>query len=293
MRQPPMVKWGLDPTKAPAPVRASSEPIIRFFSYHDAHPVAFMLVLLKEFGVEWFEWEPETLKTEIIKSFNATSISEHNWEKIQALRTLTSAEVFWEDWEAFEKIIQSLNNNLPLFDVAQKCTIGQLMAGVDMVTHIRVEEYDDEIKRYISACALDHGVLYLPPPLDFAQQTLAEPRLKCNDCGTDETNDLDGKCSYCCGRFHDGRPLNMKPAPFLPANAGTNVTKYLKREYEPAAKRFDELREQVNRTGDPGVLDQDSPEDVQAAKLMVGYQYMKLRQRQLVEQLEELEKWAK
>ena len=284
---PSLIKWGLDVTKATPAVQASLEPIVRFFSYHDAHPVALTMVLMEKFGVDWFEWEPETLKEEILQTFNATSVSEHNWQKIQAVRTLTSTVGFWVEWHIFEKIIQALNNNIPRFDISQRCSMAQLMAGVDTANTIRKETYEDETQRYIACCAIDEGVNYLPPPLDFAQPILSEPKYKCRVCGQIENDDLDGKCDFCCGRFQHEHPLSMKCNPRLPASAGTDVERFLTRDPAPVEKRFNTLK-----VKDKLDLDDEKPEDVQAAKLMVAYDYMRLRQQQLVDQLEELKSWV-
>lgn len=285
-------KWGLDITKAPAPVQASLEPIIRFFSFHDAHPVALMFVLMEKFGTEWLTWEPDTLKREILTTFRATSVSEHNWQKIQAVRVLTSSMGFWREWHVFEKIIQALNNNVPRFDITQRCTISQLMAGVDIANTVRNEEYGDEILRYVAACALDEGVTYLPAPLDFAQRTLSRPIYICKTCGNTDDDDMDGRCDYCTARFVDEHPLNMKPHPLVPSAAGTNVEKRDTYDYQAVQRRFEELRTVGKTIPDSIKLDEDKTEDVQAAKLVVAYQYMQLRNRQLADQLEELKSWV-
>jgi rubrerythrin len=285
----PMVKWGLDVSKAPAPVQASLEPIIRFFSFHDAHPVALMLVLMEKFGTEWLDWEAETLKSEILTTFRATSVSEQNWQKIQAIRVLTSTTGFWEEWHIFEKIIQALNNNFPRFDITQRCTISQLMSGVDVANTIRKETYHEEIQRYVSACALDEGVLYLPSPLDFAQKILSEPSYVCKVCGNVDIDDLDGRCDVCTARFSDDHPLNMKPAKMVPKDAGTHLEKFVRRDPSSIEKRLHELQAKSTAVTS---LSEDKPEDVQAAKLMVACEYTVLRNQQLVEQLEELKSWV-
>ena len=286
---PSLVKWGVDPSRVPAAVRASKEPIIRFFSFHDAHPVALTMVLMKEFGVEWLEWEPETLRSEILTAFQATSISEHNWNKIQAVRALTQAVGFWEEWQNFEKILQTLNNNVPRFDICQRCTMAQLMAGVDIANTVRKEEFSEEVQKYVAACAMDEGVMYLPDPLGFAQRILSRPMYKCLDCGAVDLDDLDGRCDFCTGRFQDRHPLNFKPAGHVPKDAGTRVERFLTRDPRAAEKKFNELR---SSGWDNTKLSDESPADVQAGKLMVAYEYMRLRQKQLVEQLEELKTWV-
>lgn len=284
-----LIKWGLDKSKAPAPVQASLEPIIRLFSFHDAHPVALTMVLLEKFSAEWLEWEPDTLKKEILETFKATSISEHNWQKIQAIKTLTSTVGFWKEWQIFEKIVQALNNNVPRFDIAQRCTLSQLMAGVDIANTIRKEVFDDEPQKYIAACALDEGVTYLPTPLDFAQKRLSEPTYVCRVCGNVDTDDIDGRCDFCTARFSDEHPLSMKPSPGVPEHAGKDVQRFLKYDPAPVERRFFELK---NKGAEALKLDENKTEDVQAAKLMVAYDYMQLRNKQLIEQLEELRSWV-
>jgi len=223
-----------------------------------------------------------------LTTFRCTSVSEHNWQKIQAIRTLTSTVGFWNEWHIFEKIIQALNNNIPRFDITQRCTMSQLMAGVDIANTIRREKYGDEIERYVAACALDEGVNYLPTPLDFASTVLSEPSYLCKDCGNIDTDDLqDGRCDVCCGRFIDAHPLNMKPAAGVNPKAGLNVEQFLKHDPAPVEARFNELKANRNLK-----LNENKTEDVQAAKLMVAYDYMQLRTKQLADQLEELKSWV-
>lgn len=271
-------QWG------PVPVSLGS----RYFSFHDAHPVSLCMGLLEEFGPDWFEWEPETLRKEILASFKADSISEHNWQKIQAVRALTRTVGFWEEWHIFEKLLQALNNNIPRFDIAQRCTVAQLMAGVSTANTVRKEEYGDEIQRYVAACAVDEGVTYLPPPLDFAQEVLSEPRYRCTVCGTDDLDDNEGRCDFCSARFQDGKPLNFKPSPHVTKDAGTKVVQYLKRDPAQVEAKFRELKLKDRSEMD---LDDESAVDVQVAKLIVAYDYMRLREKQMVQQLEELRSW--
>jgi len=272
---------------SPVPVKGSKEPILRFFSYHDAHPVAMCMALLEKFGPDWFLWEGDTLRREIIETFKASSISEHNWQKLQAVRTLATTGGYWVEWEIFEKVIQALNNNIPRFDIGQRCTIPQLMAGVDMANQIRDETYSDEVLRYIAACAIDSGVTYLPEPLDMAQTILSQPMYECLDCGNVDKDDLsDGRCDFCCGRYQDERNLNWKPMPGLPDDVGTRIHRYDLRPSQPAKERFEEVRK-----GDRQNLSDDVAEDVQAVKLMVGYNYMLKRRRELAAQLKELTTW--
>ena len=245
------------------------------------------MALLDRFGPDWFVWEGDTLKKEISETFKGSSLSEHNWQKLQAVRTLTTTDGFWTEWEIFEKVIQALNNNIPRFDIAQRCTISQLMAGVDMVGNIRDEEYGQEVLRYIAACAIDDGITYLPEPLDMAQPILTCPMYECLDCGNIDKDDLeDGRCDFCCGRYQDLRNLNGKPMGGIPKEVGTNIRRWDLRDPRPAKERFEDLKK-----GNRQNLSDRVSEDVQAVKLMVGYNYMLKRRRELATQLKELSAW--
>jgi hypothetical protein len=305
MLSPALLKWGIDLSNHPPErsewVEESQEPIVRFFAYHDAHPVALVMTLLSRFGADWVEWEPDTLRSEIHNTFLAPSasdgsktsspstVSPHNWEKIQAVRTLMTSSTYWNEWHIFEKINQALNNNIPQFDIAQRCTVAQLMAGVDIATQVREEPFEDEIARYIAACALDEFIVYLPPPLDFAQNVLSQPMYRCHVCGNVDPDDLDGRCDFCTGRFQDEHPFNFKPSPYVADSAGRNVERFLLRDYLSTKIRFDE----VSLRGIASVkLNDEVLEDVQAAKLVVAYEYMQTRRKQLVDQLEEIKSWV-
>jgi hypothetical protein len=102
------------------------------------------------------------------------------------------------------------------------------------------------------------------------------------------TDDLDGRCDFCTGRFTDNHPLNFKPNPLLPVGLGKNVEKFLSHDPAPVKKRLDEIRSNP----EAAKLSGDSPEDVQASKLVVAYDYMNHRSQQLVDQLEELKSWV-
>lgn len=283
--------FGLDVRKAPRSVQASLEPIIRFFSYHDAHPVALGMVLIEKFGYEWLEWDSEVLKDEIIRSFRATSISDQNWQKIQAFRTLLLVTTPWAEWDVFENVILALNNVVPNPDIVQKCSVSQLLAGADIMNQIRDEKFGLEICGYAASCAIDDGVLWLPSPLSCANDVLHEPSYRCKDCGTvglwTGAITQDKRCDYCCERFSHGREFDGKPNPSLPEECGKNIERFLKRDPEDVEKRFEEWKSEDSADVNP-----EDPTDVQAAKLVVAYKYMLLRRQQLVDQLEELKSWV-
>jgi mRNA-degrading endonuclease RelE of RelBE toxin-antitoxin system len=246
------------------------------------------MVLVKEFGHQWTLWDRETLRTEIIKTFRATSVSDHNWSKIQAIRTLVTSIGAWKEWHVFEKVVISLNNVVPDFGMAQRCSLCQLTAGVDIISQVRKEEYNLEVCGYVASSALAEGVTYLPDPLDFAQACLEEPQYECLDCGNMDDDDLDDeRCDACVDRYGDDHPFNGKPAENVPDEVGRNLRKFKKRDPAAVKKAYSKFRGKEEADVDP-----DNPEEVQAAKLAVAENYRRLRRGQLVDQLKALKTWV-
>lgn len=277
-------------------------PAARIFGHHDAHPVALSSLLVKRFGGDWIEWEPETLWEEISKEFTPlfrskfgarffVTVSSLTKNKIQAVRTLLLTNGFWDAWEIFSPVTQALNNNIPTFHLLQKPSVAQLFNAVTIAKMIKSDqEYSEEVGRYVAACALDEGVWVLPEPLYFAQLYAAQPQYECLDCGNIDELDIpktDARCDACTCRFstdHDAHALNWKPARGIPEEAGKNLKLSLKHDPTAAQARWDQIK---GMPADEVELDEEQ-DDIVCAKLLVARDYMGLRKRQLRHQLEAL-----
>lgn len=257
------------------------------FSHPEAHPYVLDLALLKTFGTEWFGWEPETIFEEIKKTFNS-SIADINRVKIMATMTLHVIDAAWDSWEVFEHTIQALNGSIPRAEFMNPCDVPMLMAGVDIMDEIRREEFGDEVGRYVAACFLNDEVSYAPPPLEFAQIYLSQPRYKCAHCGNhgDALPPFNGRCDSCSAKFQDEHPFNFKAADWAKDDV-KDISYYLKVEFKDTKRRFDEL---VKLPTDQ-IHIQETPEDIEAAKLIAATDYMELRRKQKNQQLTDLKDW--
>ena len=272
----------------------------RILGHHDAHPAILASLAAKQFGTDWLEWEPDVLWFEIQKELGATlsaftgrrvnaSISNLNRNKLQAVRTMILSNGFWDAWEVFTPVLQALNNNIPIFNVLQKPSVAQLMAGLDMVPLLRGgREFSDEVARYVAACCLDEGVWLLPGPLQFAQMHAARPYYKCLECGNeDEIDPEDPRCDSCSGKFSadwDSHALNLRPARGMEGE-GLKIETHLRNDPSGPAARWAQIKEAP--ADDVELL--EVPSDIVCAKLLVARDYMTLRQRQYAEQKEALQ----
>lgn len=258
------------------------------FTHQDTHPVVIDFSLLKAFGLEWYTWEAETLWSEIQRVFQM-HISELNRAKVQTLKTLHVSNTAWDHWQVFEKIVQGLNNTVPHWAFMQVPTLEQLYAALDMLEHIRVVEFSDEVKLYIATAILNDDVTFVPPPLSFVQLEVSQPYYRCKDCGQEYSALFhDGICDACSQKFESEQGLSMKPKQELVnQGAGTHMETILRHDPAMVQKRWDEVK-----TDPIAKIDLEENEvDIQVAKLLVARDYMNIRRRQLAEQLVTLKAW--
>jgi hypothetical protein len=257
------------------------------FSHPEAHAFVLDLALLKVFQLEWLTWSPDTLFTEIQKTFS-TSIADINRVKIMTTMTLHVTDVFWYQWEVFEKGILALNGIIPRTNLVQPPDVPILMAGVDIVNSIREEEFSEEVARYAAACFMHDEVGYAPEPLDFCQKYLSQPRYKCKECGKNGSAlpPFDGRCDSCSRKFDGNHPFDFKPAEDA-KDKPEDVEYYQVIDPEPTRKRFDEL---VKLPAEK-VKIEEVAEDIEAAKLISAVDYMEFRRGQRDRQLSEIKDW--
>lgn len=233
-----------------------------FLAHHDTHPLVLDAMLLDRYGVDWLDWEPETIVEELKDDFRQPSISALNWQQIQAVKTCHLTPAPWKAWDVFVVVCAALNNNIPNFHTLVKPTIAQVMVSLDIMAKIDDQPFSEEMAQFIAACFLDEGVYFLPPPTDFAQTWASNPRYRCTKCGKVDRDDENSICDSC------GAPET-----------------YLEKEYEldwrPVKSRYDQI---IAQGEDHDVL-QETVEDVQVAKLLVARDYVMYRRQQLAEQL--------
>jgi hypothetical protein len=134
----------------------------------DAHPVVLDMVLIKKYGTDWLEWEPETFDIVLRKDFGETS--DLNIVKIQAMKTLHLVDTFWQRWEVFNWLTACLNSVFPDFELLQVPTVAQCMVAVDIANRVRMDvPWSDEVKEFLAVVHRHDGIFVPQAPLDFVK----------------------------------------------------------------------------------------------------------------------------
>lgn len=234
----------------------------------DAHPVALTLFLADKYGKGWINWEPEALWTTLAKDL--VEPSRHTRAKLQAVRTLLSNDSFYDRWEVFAPCCQALNNNLPDFELCRPASVPQLFHVVWVAEQLRgKQEYSDEVRSWVAACALTEGIVFLPPPLDFAQKEAEMPEYRCKKCGNVDPDEETPQCDWCGA----------------PASELERRPRYL----DPAliARFWGTVKD---KPSDSVVLQEDVV-GIHLARLLVARDYLDMRKKQAESQVRELGLW--
>jgi len=171
----------IEEEKEAAVVRQLKAPTyINLFQHPDAHPIVLDLALLKKYGPEWLEWEPETLEWRIPQDFPTTEVSSMNMEKIMAVKTLHVIDTYWTQWEIFNWCTMPFNFVPPDFDVMQVPTYAQCVVSVDTANRLRDDaKWSEEVKIFIATCAWNDGIFCPIEPADFIEMDTSKLVVDC------------------------------------------------------------------------------------------------------------------
>lgn len=256
------------------------------FKNEQAHPLILLRKYLGMFGIDALEWEPPVIKS-AVEDETGTSIARINLLKLMAAIAVANHDSFWKDWQTFHFLTAALNNNIPSAAVLSDQSVGQMMTAVDIANTIRkdlgeatsVPSFSEKVARYVAAQALESGIWYLPAPLEFANKYCAGLMQRCERCGNEEERQDDGLCSYCTERYSMDSLQKMEPDPDLAEQWDSSKVKpFTLYPYKGVSQR---LTQALTRRD---VVLGETQDDICAAKLLTGLEYMSYRRAQLKSQ---------
>ena len=121
--------------------------------------------LNKQYGEDWWEDEIETIERLIWMDFGIV-LSPTNLDKVLALRHLCHSDAAFFDWYEFNQLALAFGGVGADFTYLRKPSPGMLVNAVQTINYVRPDEKDefnDEVKNYISISLINDGI-YTPPP---------------------------------------------------------------------------------------------------------------------------------
>lgn len=122
---------------------------------------------LKLFTNEYVNWEPEVIRDELTELYK--DIPEINFDKIQAICTLISTELFYDYFESFENICMALNSEIPMFDILTPLDSNDMFWALieakltDEDEFNKTSPFSKEVQEYIIQILKKDGITRVPP----------------------------------------------------------------------------------------------------------------------------------
>jgi len=144
-------------------------PDFDIFIKKNVQPDAYRDLFDRTFGRQWIEWEPETLRMEIPKTWGVHPIEEV-FEKIMALQTFIRTDLFWDDAVAFENIVLAFNDLFVDPDLIQQALPREIAFGIAVAKRLNEKsDFVQDIVEYIRASHREEGILVYHPELKVFQ----------------------------------------------------------------------------------------------------------------------------
>jgi len=153
--------------------------------------------ILTELWPDWAYQEPETTATMLRAFTKQGAVNPIIRTKINALKVIHGSEGPWVDWEIFQWVCQAFNDELADFSNAYRPELGELFIAMETMDELRPMPLSDEVVRWMAACCLDLGLVYVPQPLDFLNKLLAQVEYRCVRCGNIDLDEDNNKCDTC------------------------------------------------------------------------------------------------
>lgn len=138
----------------------------------ELYATTLVTMLVDEFGLDFFDWAPETLELEIL-SRAGIKLPDINRDKIWALVTAITTNTFYVSLETFIPVCNSLNGSEADFDDYDPVTSEEAAWGIaEVLLHDPAQKDEDvrerfshEIRRYIGMTLNDEGLTTVPRTL--------------------------------------------------------------------------------------------------------------------------------
>ena len=144
----------------------------------EATATALTVILMDNYGTEFLDWEPDTLRIQVAEDYGA-DLPDNNWDKVWAVVTLMTTDLFYNSLEAFNHICNSLAGTGADFDKWDIAEPEEIMWGVAEAVLLdppdkQGYDFSHEIKQFVGLALSEYGIWRTPRLL---RDVVEEPNL--------------------------------------------------------------------------------------------------------------------
>lgn len=121
---------------------------------------------------QWWDWEPETIWSELQRDHFSEGTPEEIKDMAMALQVTLNSHSPFEHWHIFENIAHAFSSNPVSFAILQPVEPDEAALAMQVLSRIRPEEkYDREVLMYIAVALKAAGMVLAPQDLFPGVQT--------------------------------------------------------------------------------------------------------------------------
>lgn len=136
-----------------------------------------VLLFIDYFGVEAFDWEPETIRMEI-RDTSGVDISDENMDKLLAMLSAITTNLFYVSMETFHHVCNALSGSVADFGTWDPLDLEEAAWGLTEVGLCDPPEankpwqdrFSHEVRRYLGVLLTEEGVIHAPELLNLAER---------------------------------------------------------------------------------------------------------------------------
>jgi len=137
---------------------------------------ALLALAIDEFGTECFGWEPETIRMEVQDTYHIT-LPQANMDKLMAMITALSTNLFYVSVESFTHIANALNDSEADFytwdpvdaDEAAWAITEVALSDAPRPRESFEDRFSHDVRRYVGVIVTDEGIVSPPDVLGIAE----------------------------------------------------------------------------------------------------------------------------
>lgn len=160
-------------------VGSRSEHVSRLWANPTTFATSLLALAIDDFGTECFEWEPQTIRSEIVTHYKVT-VPQVNMDKLLAMITVMNTDLFYTSVETFTHVANALNGDTVDFRMWDPPDPAEAAWAITEVTLSDLPRkgqkfegrFSTDVKRYLGVILVDAGIKNPPDVLRIAEMDI-------------------------------------------------------------------------------------------------------------------------
>ena len=150
--------------------------VAKWWADRSTFATSLLALLIDEYGTESFQWDPETVRLQIESDYGV-KLSQVNMDKLMAMITALTTNLFYTSAEAFTQVSNALNDSEADFENWDPPTAAEAAWAITEITlndppkrrEGFADQFSSDVRKYLGVILAQEGILHPPDVLQIAE----------------------------------------------------------------------------------------------------------------------------